>query len=338
MKRIIFLLTALVLMFALVGCDDTQTAPDAGAPHQCADQNGDDSCDGCGAALTQNTPEPDNHPDAENDGYCDNCGSAMCVLGMGDKHFDDDKNCVCDHCSADTHLHGEELDCGKCQNCGLILGIYNIDGDDYCDLCGWRICTEVHPHRNADNDEVCDFCSAVWVSLFAPETPVFTMTVTGEAVQIDITPAAGIDGYTVWVNDTYQIAGTSNTTITIASEKFDAGQSKISVQAYNQAGSSPMADAGTVGKLEDPVCHATGTGIEFIWGDVANAEGYIIYGDDGAYLATIGLGETVDFAGIYTVDGFYFPGLRAYADGWLNSDKCGIPVSIGSNGGPIGGY
>ena len=71
-------------------------------------------------------------------------------------------------------------------------------------------------------------------------------------------------------------------------------------------------------------------------GDVENARGYIIYGVDGEYLATIGLGESYDFSSVYTEDGFYFPFVQAFADGWISSEKCGIPVSIGRHDGPVG--
>ena len=121
MKKIFILLTVLALILTFTGCGDAQSSPDADAAHQCADGNGDGSCDNCGAAIVQNTPEVDNHTDDNTDGLCDNCSTAMCALGMGNMHFDTDKNCVCDHCSAETHLHGEEMECGKCQHCGLVL-------------------------------------------------------------------------------------------------------------------------------------------------------------------------------------------------------------------------
>ena len=39
----------------------------------------------------------------------------------------------------------------------------------------------------------------------------------------------------------------------------------------------------------------------------------------------------------YDTDGFYLPHIQAYTEGFISSQKCGIPVMIGSNGGPIGG-
>ena len=116
------------------------------------------------------------------------------------------------------------------------------------------------------------------------------------------------------------------------------GENTIIICAHNDVLYSPDSNTIVVGKLATPedFILATGTGIELPWGDVENAQGYIIYGEDGEYLATIGLGGTYDFSNLYTEDGFYFPYIQAYADGWISSEKCGIPVSIGASGGPIG--
>jgi hypothetical protein len=119
-------------------------------------------------------------------------------------------------------------------------------------------------------------------------------------------------------------------------DETEDGIHTITIFAENEYVSSDISNAVTVGKLANPEYHATGTGVEFPWGDVENAQGYIIYDENGDYLSTIELGGTYDFSDLYTEDGFYFPYIQAYADGWISSEKCGIPVSIGSNGGPIG--
>ena len=92
----------------------------------------------------------------------------------------------------------------------------------------------------------------------------------------------------------------------------------------------------TTGKLANPIYHSTGTGVELLHGDVENAQGYLIYGDAGKHLATMELGGTYDFSGLYTKEGFYMGYIQAYAQGWMSSEKCGIPIMIGGNGGPVG--
>ena len=114
------------------------------------------------------------------------------------------------------------------------------------------------------------------------------------------------------------------------------GLSEIYVRAFNAAGYSESSEIVITGKLANPIYHSTGTGVELLQGDVENAQGYLIYGDDGKLLAAMELGGTYDFSGIYTKEGFYMGYIQAYGEGWMSSEKCGIPIMIGGNGGPVG--
>ena len=168
-----------------------------------------------------------------------------------------------------------------------------------------------------------------------PMAPAVSLTAVEDTLILTIDPVAGAEGYEIFINGVCA-GNVSEPTYTIRGYQLEVGKAEVYVCAYNRSGSSGPSETLFTGKLANPQYHATGTGVELLWGDVENAQGYIIYGDDGAYLATIGLGGSYDFSTIYTTEGFYFPSIQAYADGWMSSEKCGIPVMIGNAGGPIG--
>lgn len=309
------------------------------------DVDSDGICDNCSISIEGDTvgTEISEHYDLDvpggSDGLCDHCGVPMCVLGIPTMHWDRDNNCACDECGYVEHFHGQGDACGHCDTCNKVLGILDKDGDGICDLCGEKACSNIHPHADEDGDGNCDFCSANSNEPVSLSAPYITIEITGETAIVNISPVEGATGYEMRINGNHMGDGrydTTTTTITITNDMLAEGENTIIICAHNDVLYSPDSNTIVVGKLANPEYHATGTGIEFPWGDVENAQGYIIYGEDGEYLATIGLGESYDFASLYTEDGFYFPYIQAYAEGWLSSEKCGIPVSIGSNGGPIG--
>ena len=277
---------------------------------------------------------------------------------------DKNQDCSCDVCSAGIHFIQGERYGGKvahdavCDNCGADLGFYDENADNLCDVCGEYPCGTFHNagHCDGDSDGICDNCGAAIndelsysseeeVSnkteptenevLVAPSTPTISIASENGTVVLTIDAVDAADKYEIYINGIC-IAETSSLSYTIGAHDVNVGTNEVYVRAYNEAGYSDNSATVITGKLADPQYHATGTGVEFLWGDVENAEGYIIYGDDGEYLATIPLGGTFDFADIYTESGFYFPYIQAYADKWISSEKCGIPVTIGDNGGPIG--
>ncbi len=311
-----------------------------------SDGDSDGFCENCGISIESDTvgSESSEHYDLNDsgdiDGLCDHCGVPMCVLGMPTMHWDRDDNCVCDECGYEEHFHGQGDACGHCDTCDKVLGILDGDGDGFCDLCGELQCGDIHPHSKVAGTDYCYFCGVVLKEpVTALDTPAISVSVDGETAVVDITPVDGATGYRVYINGNCAIdrlCDTPNVSFTISAGMLEIGENTVYVCAYADAITSADSNVVTVGRLGEPQYHATGTGVEFLWGDVENAQGYIIYGDDGEYLTTIGLSGTYDFSELYTEDGFYFPYIQAYADGWISSEKCGIPVSIGSNGGPIG--
>lgn len=305
------------------------------------DEDSDGICEWCGAgnqgaeAGTQSSEHYDLDGPGEGEGLCDHCGVPMCVLGMPTMHWDRDFNCACDECGYVEHFHGQGDACGHCEVCNKVLGILDLDGNALCDLCGEGPCGNIHPHADENGNEMCDFCGVAMNECVVPATPSIHIQTNSDKAVLTITPNGGAAGYEIYING-HCYTDTTETTYTIPTGWLEVGLNEVWVRAHNSAGYSENSNVATTGKLGNPEIHATGTGFEFLWGDVENAQGYIIYGDDGNYLATIGLGESYDFASLYTEDGFYFPYIQAYADGWISSEKCGIPVSIGSNGGPIG--
>ena len=169
----------------------------------------------------------------------------------------------------------------------------------------------------------------------APIAPTISLISENGGVILEIEAVDHADMYEIYINGVCVIE-TSDLLYSIEANRVNVGANEIYVRALNEVGYSENSSVVTTGKLADPQYHATGTGVEFPWGDVENADGYMIYGDDGAYLTTIPLGGTYDFADLYTEEGFYIPHIQAYADGWISSEKCGIPVIIGSHGGPTG--
>lgn len=317
-------------------CDECGEYP-CGTFHNVGHCDGDSDgiCENCGISLDEQSPDGATSENQEAywelDGMCDSCGAAW--------NFE---SCFCSACDFQKHTHGQGIECGKCTVCGTDLLIIDLDGWGKCDLCGEGQCGNNHPHLRDEGFEYCFICGACMDEPVPTlEAPVISVAVNGETVIVSISPVEGATGYEMRINGNHMGDGrydTTTTTITITNDMLAEGENTIIICAHNDVLYSPDSNTIVVGKLSTPegYIHATGTGIEFPWGDVENARGYIIYGEDGEYLATIGLGESYDFSSIYTEDGFYFPYIQAYADGWISSEKCGIPVSIGSNGGPIG--
>ena len=315
-------------------CDECGEYP-CGTFHNVGHCDGDSDgiCDNCGSSIDEqgniHTTPPENQEIYwELDGLCDSCGAKW--------NFE---SCICSACDFQKHTHGQGNDCGKCTVCGGDLLIIDLDGWGKCDLCGETQCENNHHLWQVD----VDFCFLCGRTLENPlpvlEAPDISVAVNYSMATVNISPVEGATGYEMRINGNHMGDGrydTTTTTITITNDMLAEGENTIVICALNDALYSPDSNTIVVRKLANPEYHATGTGIEFPWGDVENAQGYIIYGEDGEYLATIGLGESYDFASLYTEDGFYFPYIQAYADGWISSEKCGIPVSIGSNGGPIG--
>ena len=263
----------------------------------------------------------------ELDGFCDSCGAEW-----------DFEHCICEVCFFQKHTHGEGSACGTCTVCGDDkLLIIDLDGWGRCDLCGEEQCGTNHPHLTQAGFEYCFICGA-WLDEPIPilGTPAISVEVNGETAILQIVPVEGAVTYELQINGRECRYDAATTTVTISRDMLDVGENTIVVYAMNDIGYSPASNAVVVGRLADPEYLATGTGFEFPWGDVENARGYIIYGVDGEYLATIGLGESYDFSSVYTEDGFYFPSVQAFADGWISSEKCGIPVNIGRHDGPVG--
>ena len=322
-------------------CDECGEYP-CGDFHKVGHRDGDSDgiCDNCSISIESDTvgTEVSGHYDRDEfDGLCDHCGVPMCVLGIPTMHWDRDNNCACDECGYVEHFHGQGDACGHCDTCNKVLGILDKDGDGFCDLCGEAPCTNIHPHADEDGNGNCDFCgvdSNASVSLSAPQ---ITVEISGEKAVITIAPVEGATGYEMRINGNHTgDYDNTQTSLTISADMLDEGENTVIVCAYNGVVYSPDSNTVIVGKLANPQYHATGTGVDLPWGDVENAQGYIIYDENGEYLATMEPGGTYDFSNLYTEDGFYFPYIQAYADGWISSEKCGIPVSIGSNGGPIG--
>ncbi|MBO5741173.1 MAG: sigma-70 family RNA polymerase sigma factor [Bacteroidaceae bacterium] len=309
------------------------------------DGDSDGICENCGANIESESTgtESSEHYDLDipggSDGLCDHCGVPMCVLGMPTMHWDRDNNCACDECGYVEHFHGQGDACGHCDTCNKVLGILDINGDGICDLCGEGPCGNIHPHADEDGDGNCDFCSTNSNEPVSLATPYITIDINSENAVLTINPVQGATRYRIHINGhrDYLITGTTYIiTRDMLNDETEDGIHTITIFAENEYVSSDISNAVTVGKLANPEYHATGTGVDLPWGDTENAQGYIIYDENGDYLATMELGGSYDFSDLYTEDGFYFPYIQAYADGWISSEKCGIPVSIGSNGGPIG--
>lgn len=316
-------------------------------------------CDNCGISLGF-------HDDDANF-ICDVCGQFPCGDFHHDGHEDGDSDGMCEWCGVNFAAENIPTEPIELKDFNLeiadgILHIFYPDGEmdphvDYYEIhIGELGITEkisgtefdLNPYGIDSPSEIVIEVLGVneknaaavgnWVFyqvLKIPAVPTVSISTNRENAILTITPVDGAEGYEIYINGV-RVSVTNETTFIANSSLIKVGLNELSVRAYNKAGHSDLSNPVTTGKLEPPTYHATGTGIEFLWGDVANADGYIIYGDDGAYLTTIGLSEPYDFAPIYTADGFYFPYIQAYADGWISSEKAGIPVSIGSNGGPIG--
>lgn len=171
-----------------------------------------------------------------------------------------------------------------------------------------------------------------------PAVPEISIVTNADEAVLTINPAEEAVYYAIIINGNW-IDTTYETTYRITPDRINEGLNEVCVSAHNEIGSSENSNTVTTGKLAEPQFQATGTGVEMTWGDVENAEGYKIYGNDGKYLTSIGLGGSYDFASDYTAYGFYFPSIQAYAEGWMSSAKSGIPVTIEDpNGGSGGGY
>lgn len=339
--------------------------------HQFVDQNGDCICDdGCGLESHSSDGA---HPrvcqdcgiildilDANGDRICDECNEPVCgEIHQGGHSFVDG---YCEYCGADELTAQYEFRPFFLEvNNGDLYIVY--DGEVDPDVSNYKVTieelgvevylydtvidlnafdlnglSEVTVNVCGMYDEIIDGYanSITYKALTAPEVPGISVEVTSDFATLIIDPVENADYYDVFINGSCYCSVYETTYALPTGWELNAGINEIYVCAVNRVGSSDNSEIVTVGKLADPVYHATGTGVELPWGDVENAQGYIIYGDDGEYLTTIGLGESYDFSEHYTEDGFYFPQIQAYADGWISSEKCGIPVSIGSNGGPIG--
>lgn len=78
------------------------------------------------------------------------------LLAGGCTHTDNDRNCICDTCGEVTHLLYEHD--SFCSNCGLYLGIKDMDGDQRCDTCEEYQCGGNHLNAHSFADGICEFC------------------------------------------------------------------------------------------------------------------------------------------------------------------------------------
>ena len=299
------------------------------------DADTDGICDVCGnptgeVEITTNTEDKKNQEAYfELDGICDKCGAEW-----------DFATCFCEFCLWQKHTHGEGADCGICTKCGISLLIIDLNGGGKCDLCGEGQCGNIHPHWNDFGNNMCSICGA-WLGEPLPtlDAPTISIVVNGDSATVSISAVDGATGYAIRINGNHMGDGRYDTTggsITVTSDMLAAGENTITAWAYTDTLMSPDSNTLTVGKLDAPIIHATGTGVEIIVGDVENAEGYMIYDEDGKYIATIGLSGSYDLSGYYnSADGLYLPMICAYADGWISSEKINFPVFFGDNA-PIG--
>ena len=178
-----------------------------------------------------------------------------------------------------------------------------------------------------------------------PEPVVLTAPAVSVAVYADravltVQHAEGAKLYEIYVNGVLcreiPCTGEDAVTYSIEPSRVNAGTNEVYVRAVDGAGASEQSETLTVEKLADPEYHATGTGVEVIWGDVEHAQGYALYMEDDTYIATMELSGHYDFAHLFSEEGFYMCQIQAVADGCMSSKKCGIPVMIGDVGGPIG--
>ena len=196
MKRILSLILALALVFALSACGGNGGGNTNTCQHKDADDNA--LCDKCGEAFEdgKDLPDPCTHRDADDNALCDNCGVAFedekdvpdpCT------HRDADDNALCDNCGEafedgkdlpDEPVceHKDENKDHACDNgCSAFIGTCeDANGDSYCDYgCGKEFSIIVYSEGlefTSNGDETCyvsgiGSCKDTGISIppFSPE-------------------------------------------------------------------------------------------------------------------------------------------------------------------------
>ncbi len=342
MKRIISLFFVFAFIFTLIGCDGALPNKEAAPEHSGGESgeydcyvsghlgsmgNHDDVCTVCGISL--------GYRDNDEDFRCDVCGETSCGEFHKDVHLV--VNGVCELCH--EFIEGSEH-------------YYCVDevADSVCDICGAVIESdcELEPEYPEDVSEPEEPESSEDIS--EPEETVDPVVVAAapvisvkcdDKIVLNVGAADGADYYLIYFNGNV-ISDTLGGSFDLTHYIRQAGSYEVYVTAVNSAGESEPSNVVTVGKLAEPefyIEHENNqNSISFPYGDVENAEGYIIYREDGSVLATIPLGGTFDFNTVYTAAGTYLPTIQAYANGWISSDAVCVWVFAGgsSSGGGYG--
>lgn len=327
MKKILSLFFVLSLVITLIGCNGSLSNRDAVAEPSVGENDEydcyvsghlgykgshDDVCSVCGISL--------GYEDSNLDFRCDDCGQPSCGEFHKEAHMVN--NGVCDLCQ--EFIEGSEHYC------------VDVEADGVCDLCG----AVIESGCELEDPEV----------VTEPESPVDPVAVAAAPVIsvksdsnviLTIGAVEGADVYLVYFNGEV-IRDTIDSSFDLTGYIRQAGSYEVYVTAVNGAGESEPSNVVTVGKLSEPqfnIEHENDQNfISFPNGDVENAEGYIIYKEDGSVLTTIPVGGTFDFNTVYTTAGTYMPTIQAYADGWISSDMVYVWVFVGSGSSSGGGY
>ncbi len=165
MKKLLSLLLAVVFVFSLASCSDTEVCERHidvdgdmycdfclaifSCSHEDADVNG--LCDACGAKYV--CPE---HQDVNSDGICDRCKAEYTCPG----HLDENSDGRCEICNAEFVCIHKDIDgdekCDECLSYFTCANHQDMNADGACDSCGYAyVCTD---HKDADGDAFCDIC------------------------------------------------------------------------------------------------------------------------------------------------------------------------------------
>ena len=316
MKKILMLLLAMILAFALVACAEN-------APHQEQTQPTNETPSEEDVLYDEEIQEPElKHFDLSIE---NGCLYVVYEDGQPDENVGHYDLLFSNHALMDQVSGTTEID------------LSNVDLSDFdfvdIEVTAWDT-TMCHSLSNMITYEVPKPVIEI------PAIPTIAAVVYGEYAELSIQQVEGAEHYEIYINGNYCNSAYNNgediVIYTISPISVEVGLNEVFVCAANSAGASEYSETVTVGKLADPIYHSTGTGVEVIAGDVENAQGYALYGDDGAFIATMELSGSYDFSSLYTEGGFYMCAIQAVAEGWMSSQKCGIPVMVGDSEGPTG--